>query len=39
MVHDYLEVNRDILEAIIRKRLYQDVCRISQLLFSMVGRS
>lgn len=33
LVHDYLDVNRDILEAIIQKGLYRDVRRISQDLF------
>ena len=33
LVHDYLDVNRAILEAIIQKRLYQDIRRITQDLF------
>ena len=37
LVHDYLDVNRAILEAIIRKRLYQDVRRIARDLFVLVN--
>lgn len=37
LVHDYLDVNRAILEAIVRKRLYQDVRRIAQDLFVLVN--
>ena len=38
LVHDYLEMNRDILEAIIQKKLYLDVRRISQGLFTLANR-
>ena len=37
LVHDYLDVNRAILEAIVRKRLYQDVRRIARDLFVLVN--
>lgn len=30
LVHDYLDVNRNILEAIVSKKLYKDILRISQ---------
>lgn len=38
LVHDYLDVNRAILEAIIQKRLYQDVRRIAQALFLLAAQ-
>ena len=34
LVHDYLDVNRDILEAIVRKKLYLDIMRVSKQLLS-----
>ena len=37
LVHDYLDVNRAILEAIVQERLYQDVRRISRDLFVLVN--
>ena len=37
LVHDYLDANRAILEAIIRKRLYQDVRRIARDLYVLAG--
>ena len=37
VVHGYLDVNRAILEAIIQKRLYQDIRRIAQDLFVLAG--
>lgn len=35
LVHDYLDVNRDIVEAIIKKKLYNDVRRISAEILSL----
>ena len=32
LVHDYLDVNQKIIESIIRKKLYQDIRRLSESL-------
>lgn len=36
LVHDYLDVNRDILEAIIKKKLYKDIQRISLQIITLL---
>lgn len=36
LVHDYLDVNQDIIEAIIRKKLYSQIALISQKILNLL---
>ncbi|AMO56388.1 hypothetical protein GZ77_06220 [Endozoicomonas montiporae] len=36
LVHDYLDVNRNIVEAIISKKLYGSILDISKHLFGLI---
>lgn len=38
LVHDYLDVNRDIVEAIIRQKLYRNIQRISREIQALLSR-